>query len=1755
MTSLARSDSNKKYSWWWDSHISPKNSKWLQENLTDMDVKVKQMIKLIEEDADSFARRAEMYYKKRPELMKLVEEFYRAYRALAERYDHATGVIRQAHRTMAEAFPNQVPPVSTDDLHAVSSVEIGQPHTPDTTRHSHAFSDSDELQKGDSTHETDVAISRKGLKQLNDLFMTGESVSHIKFAEGRARRGLNFNDTQETNGVSNGSHENDLLSDSDRMTRTETEVLALKITLAKLESEKEDGLIQYQQSLERLSNLESEMSRARENSQGLDDRASKAEAEVQTLKETLDELQSERENNLLQYQQCLDKISNLEKNISSAQKDIGDFTERATRAETEAESLKADLARLVAQKEAALFQYNQTLETLSKLEEELVQADENARRSNEQASIAKNEIEDMRLEIGKLTKEKEEAALRYQECLEIISSLEHKLSCAQEEVHELNCKINDGVQKLHISEQKCVLLETSNHTLQSELQSLAQKMGSQSEELSEKQKELGRLWTCIQEERMRFIEAETAFQTLQNVHSQSQEELKSLAAELHNKVEILETMESRKQDLEDEVHKAKEENKVLNDFKLSSSLSMNNLQDEILNLRETIKKLEMEVGLRVDERNALQQEIYCLKEELNDVNKRYDSTVEEVRSTGLDPQCFSLSVKVLQNENSKLKETSEAEKDENTALNKKLEIMEKLLEKNANLENSLSVLNAELEHIRGTLKALEETCESLLAEKSTLAAEKAALFYQLQTTAEKLEKLSKKYQILENSLFDVNAELEGLRLKSKILEETCLSLDHEKSSLASEKETLDSQLNMTRQSLKILEKQHSELELQHLELKAERESALQKVEDLLVSLYAEREEHSRIVQLNEGHLVEKDFQIHILQEDANYQKKESEEELDRDLRTQIEILILHECIRESEQNNFSLLVERQRFLEASNMSDRLISKLENDNVQKQVDANLLSEKINVLRNALLQVLKTLDSNSGHLHEENGKDDQKLLNTVHDKLQEKENSFVEVFRENQQMAIENSVLVTFLGQLKLKTENIATEREALDGELRIQSKQYYALQEEVKKTLEKNQALKLTVRKGEEKMEVMTTENLMALMELSKELDELVSVNTNLEERLKLVMGKLEDVQMENSYLKESFVVSNVELKLVESVNDKLNCQIRNDKDSLYQKENDILEAAEMFSALQEEKKALQKLVVDLKIKYKEAMALLEDQGSQILKLSSDKDHQIEEHEYLREVNKKLEADMRHLQQELGETKLMEKKLSNALLKGVDEMEQWESQAATFYTGMQISTVNETFFEGKVRELADACENLESRCSSNIMESEKLKERVDKLEDENKKLRVQMAAYVPAVSGLNDCITSLEMQTLGQTKSHDFKESKVKKFVNIKYAEGDPRTSEDQNATEADAIPNFQDMQKRVNAIEMAIRQMKESFKPKDEMREIQVLKSGHSWRQGNAQANMHSTQMDEAKENQYGAVYGHKTRKSLQDIPVSEIEVLPKDIMLDHTSECSSYGISRRGAHKSDEQMLELWETADQHGIIGVTVGKAQKDTSPIGYQQRRLSKESKNKYPSVESLIEKELSVDKLEISRTQSRPLLLEGNKRKVLERLDSDAQKLMNLEITVQDLINKMDIIEKTSTVGKGVEYDDVKGKLEAAQEAITKLFDANRRLMKNVEEGTSSFSGKSTTVPDESGSVGGRRVSEQARRGSEKIGRLQLEVQRLQFLLLKLNDDKEGKGKAMIDDENPRVLLRDYLYGGTKKSYYKRKKKASFCACIQPPTRGD
>ncbi|CAN4106725.1 unnamed protein product [Withania somnifera] len=119
---LQRAASNA-YSWWAASHIRTKQSKWLEQSLQDMEGRVESVIKLIEQDGDSFAKRAEMYYKKRPELINFVEESYRAYRALAERYDHLSKELQTANNTIATIFPEQI------QLAMEEEDEYGAPNT------------------------------------------------------------------------------------------------------------------------------------------------------------------------------------------------------------------------------------------------------------------------------------------------------------------------------------------------------------------------------------------------------------------------------------------------------------------------------------------------------------------------------------------------------------------------------------------------------------------------------------------------------------------------------------------------------------------------------------------------------------------------------------------------------------------------------------------------------------------------------------------------------------------------------------------------------------------------------------------------------------------------------------------------------------------------------------------------------------------------------------------------------------------------------------------------------------------------------------------------------------------------------------------------------------------------------------------------------------------------------------------------------------------------------------------------------------------------------------------------------------------------------------------------------------------------------------------------------------------------------------------------------------------------------------------
>ncbi|KAA0057430.1 protein NETWORKED 1D isoform X1 [Cucumis melo var. makuwa] len=954
METPSASDSRRSYSWWWDSHISPKTSKWLQESLSDMDEKIKQMIKVIEEDADSFAKRAEMYYKKRPELMKLVEEFYRAYRALAERYDHATVVIHQAHRTMAEAFPNHISIGNLDDGSVGSASDVNF-RTPEKLSHVCTSIDFDAMERdafesptfhagtGDknqaSSKGSNLMTREKWLKHLNELFNSGATKSLSNSEDRKSRKGLNFHDLdlKEKKIQSNESHDlkNQVYVESERVDRAETEIISLKNSLAKLEAEKEVGLVQYNSSLQRLSKLESEVSRTQEDSRGLNERAGKAETEVLILKESLAKLETERETSLLRYQQCLDKLSTLQDSILCVQKNV-ENTERASKAETEVERLKWEISRVESQREAALLQYRESSDIIVNLEERVVHAEEDARRYKVQSDEAQIEVLTIREALAQLVKETKAAGLKHHLCTEKIAGLEHQISNAQEELERLQDEKDNGFAKLKGAEERCLHLQRSNQILQSEMESMVQKIGSQSVELIEKQKELGRLWTSMQDERLRYVENNTAFRTLQELHSKSQEEIRLMAEDRQIQIKTLKEMETRNQVLEDEVQKIEEEKKSLKDLNLSSKVSINCLRDEMSNMTTNLEKLEANLEFQLNQKNALEKEILCLKDELSDLKQKNLIMLEQIEFVGFAPENFGSSVKELRDENSKMIETIEVEKREKSALLEKLKDMEEHSEKNTLLENAMSDLHIELESEQTKVKVLEECCQLLSEEKSTLVTERAFLSSQLQMATENLERQTEKNTLLESSLSDAN--LERKQLAENVEKLHCLNNDLE-------------------EKVRLLEGNLEDVQLKNLHLRKSLERSEQELleaEQILIMMQNEKSElHKRVKELTivcdeaKAIVEEKESVIVKLSGDSKHLVREIASQRERNCTLEEELGKVQEDIKRHKHREKSLrceLVKKRMEVErCETQADELFGELQISNVHEIVFKQKLLE--------------------------------------------------------------------------------------------------------------------------------------------------------------------------------------------------------------------------------------------------------------------------------------------------------------------------------------------------------------------------------------------------------------------------------------------------------------------------------------------------------------------------------------------------------------------------------------------------------------------------------------------------------------------------------------------------------------------------------------------------------------------------------------------------------------------------------------------
>lgn len=1264
-----------------------------------------------------------MYYKKRPELMKLVEEFYRAYRALAERYDHATVELRQAHRTMAEAFPNQVPYELADESSSGSYGPEAEPHTPEMPHPVRALFDSDDLHKDalglSSTNlhalqrngGSDSGISKRGLRQLKDLFNPGEEVSYNPAA------------------------------------KAETEVQILQKTLSEIQAEKDRVHLQYQQSLEKLSKLGRELIDAQEAAGGLDERVSKADIEITVLKEALVELEAERDAGLHQYNRSLERISSLETMLSFSREDAKGLNERAVKAETEAENLKQELLKLEAEKEACFLKYKQCLEKISALEATISIDEENSRILNEQIERAESEVKSLKESLALLTEEKEAAALQFKQYMDTIAKLESELSQAQADAKRLNGEILTGTVKLKGAEEQCVLLERSNQSLLLEADGLVKKIATKDEELSEKNDEMEKLQILMQEEHLRFVQAEATLQFLQKLHSQSQEEQKALALELKNGLQMLKDLEISKHGVEDDMQRVKEENRSLNELNFSCTGSIKNLQDEIFSMKEMKEKLEEEVKLKSDKSNTLQRQISHLEEDIKGLNGRYQAMVEQVESVGLNPECLGSSVKDLQNEKSRLEDICTRDREDREVLYEKLKDMGKLSKENAVLESSLLGLNGELEGLKGKVKELQESSQFLQGEKATLVAEKASLLSQLQIITQNMQKLFEKNSLLESCLSGANIELERLRARSKSLEELCQLLNNEKSNLLNERSTLVFQLKDVEERLRNLEKRFKKLEKKYSKMEKEKESTLDAVEELRGSLHAEKRERASYIRSSESRLAGLENNVHLLQEERRLGKREFEEELDKAVNAQIEIFILQKFIQDLEEKNLTIYIECQRHVEASKFSDKLIKELESENLELQVEEEFLVEEIEKLRLGIYQVFRALQIETD-THEDKIEREKVLVLHILNAIKDLKTSLVRSKDEEQQLLIENSVLLTLLGELRSEGAEIESAKQILEQEyevmvdrcamlqtdkhdllemqrqlrLEVTAKEqreeileaeletfqgklgslqaaYLSLQEEQSKVLEERRSLlkKLLDLKEEKQileednnvnihealafsnlslvLESFTIEKAMELKALADDHDGLCATNNDLKEAVGTLVEKLVLKEVENLHVNEMVQLLDQELREANDLCGRLSHQISIGKDSLKLKTMKLSETEEKLQKTEDFYVELCRTLEELKMEYEKSKIRGEKCERQVLELSEKSTNQKKEIDSLREANETLETDVlctviekeietlhlnetvQLLDKELCEAKVSNDQLSRQIIVGTDSLKQ------------------------------------------------------------------------------------------------------------------------------------------------------------------------------------------------------------------------------------------------------------------------------------------------------------------------------------------------------------------------------------------------------------------------------------------------------------------------------------------------------------------
>jgi chromosome segregation ATPase len=644
------------------------------------------MVKILEVDADSFAQRANMYYKQRPELMNLAKEFYGAYRTLAERYDVAAGALRVATRSLADSSPNQTPP-PLSLLDEAPSTPLSEPQTPEMPPPARSLFDPDELQK--DTIGSSPNMSKKyteGLKQVNDLFQ----------GEPRARKGLSF----EAEKAQKLKHEQGV----------DLEMAALQRDIFRLSEE---------------------MKRLKDQVLSEAERANKAEGELLTLKGNFLHLSFEKDAACIECQSHSERLMKVESELAQAHSDLV----RLREVEKLSQEQKLEVELLENKVELQVVELEQLTEKLQEVEKSKLESVREVEKLTEQNLSSEMTIRELQGKIGVLEGTMEKLKREIQAVQEKLHEMESNLSETEEENKRLKEKLQEAEATVSDLQIEIEMLRNEREKLEGEVKTLK---GSISELKSEKegvQRDLNQLKLEMAIEADMLRNAEKL-----NLAQQSE----------------LELLQGRLKSQEQHHHGLVREIGMLNEQKITSEETINELSRDLTSLKQTKGRLEKEAVMHLREKETLQRDLSLQIQDTCDLANKLQILTAQTEAA----------IKV----NAVLKEAFT-----------KYEIERGILsEKNVVLEKELSDAVVGLEMLRERVRELEVSEATLSNQISVHVSEKADL-------DSYFREIHAKNSALESSLFEMSEKL-------KASDESCQSLFSLKIGLLAERDDLLSQV-------------------------------------------------------------------------------------------------------------------------------------------------------------------------------------------------------------------------------------------------------------------------------------------------------------------------------------------------------------------------------------------------------------------------------------------------------------------------------------------------------------------------------------------------------------------------------------------------------------------------------------------------------------------------------------------------------------------------------------------------------------------------------------------------------------------------------------------------------------------------------------------------------------------------------------------------------------------------------------------------